>query len=133
MIFVETSAIVAMLLDEPDADTLMARLDDAESAFTSVVAMFEAALVLSSRKGIAVAAALDIVKFFTEQGGISIQPLTPAILNLAAEAADRFGKGRGHKAQLNLCDCLAYASCRDAGAAMLFTGNDFGRTDIVTA
>ncbi len=111
----------------------MARLDHADEAITSVAAMFEAALVLSTRKAISVSSALDIARAFAEQGDVAIRPLSAATLDLAADAADRFGKGRGHKAQLNLCDCLAYASCREARALLLFTGQDFARTDIETA
>jgi ribonuclease VapC len=133
VIFVETSALVAILLGEPAADVLMERLDHADSAVTSSVAVFEAALVLSTRKAITVAAALNVVRSFAAQGDIAILSVTPAMLDHAADAADRFGKGRGHGAQLNLCDCLAYAACRDAGASLLFTGQDFAQTDIARA
>jgi ribonuclease VapC len=133
VIFVETSALVAMLLDEPGSDALLARLDPPETAMTSTVAVFEAALVVSTRKGLAVRAALQLVQEFLLAAGVRTEALMVSDLNEAARAADLFGKGPGQPAQLNLCNCLAYGAARARGARLLYVGADFARTDIMSA
>ncbi len=129
-VLVETSAIVALLLAEPEAEALAGILGQAREILVTPVASFEAALVIATRKGIPVPAALDMVDRLLLAAGARAIPLSPEVASTAAEAAERFGKGRGHPARLNLCDCLAYAAARHTGAALLFVGDDFARTDV---
>jgi ribonuclease VapC len=63
----------------------------------------------------------------------TVVPLTDEIGRVALDAFDRYGKGRGHPAQLNMGDCFAYACARVEGAPLLYKGDDFGRTDILAA
>ena len=64
---------------------------------------------------------------------IEVMPITDAIGRVAVEAFSRYGKGRGHPAQLNLADCLSYACAMTAGTTILFIGDDFSRTDASSA
>jgi ribonuclease VapC len=61
---------------------------------------------------------------------IEIAPITHEIGDLALEAFEKYGKGRGHKAQLNMGDCFAYACAKSLGVALLYKGDDFARTDL---
>jgi len=67
---------------------------------------------------------------FCDAVGIIVMPITEADGLTALEAFARYGKGRGHPAQLNMGDCFAYAAAKNAGASLLFKGSDFGHTDI---
>jgi ribonuclease VapC len=67
---------------------------------------------------------------FVDAAAIAVVPLDNDALDHVADAAQRYGKGRGHPAQLNLCDCLAYGAARAGDASLLFVGQDFARTDI---
>ena len=129
-ILLETSAIVALVLAEPEAAAFADRIRDARTIFVTPVATFEASLVISTRKRIPVPDAMDLVDRLLLLADADRIAVTPDMASIAAEAAERFGKGRGHPAQLNLCDCLAYAAARVTGADLVYAGNDFARTDL---
>ena len=132
MIFVDASAILAILLGEPERREFSRIIEETE-ALTSPIALFEAAQALSRETGCTLDQALEDLTVFTTQAKIRVVAVLPEVLPVALEAAQRFGKGRGHPAQLNLGDCFAYASAKTAGAKLLFKGNDFGLTDIAAA
>jgi ribonuclease VapC len=67
---------------------------------------------------------------FLELAGVRTAPITDKEAHTALAAFSRYGKGRGHPAQLNLGDCFAYVMTRNAGTTLLFEGDDFGKTDI---
>jgi len=131
--FVDASAIVAILTEEPDADALAAALEGAEAPITSAVAIFEAALGLRRKRHASVAEAYQDVRDFLAAAEVRPVPLGVREAELALTAFDRYGKGRGHPAQLNLGDCFAYAAASAHGAALLFKGEDFDKTDIARA
>src|SRR5215472_6008010 len=128
--FVDASAIVAILTREPEADALTDVLERARSPITSPIAIFEAALGVCRKRHASVDEAEEDVREFLGLAGIRTVPLTEKETETALAAFSRYGKGRGHPAQLNLGDCFAYAVARNAGTTLLFKGNDFDKTDI---
>ncbi len=131
--FVDASAIVAILTGEPDAARLAAALEGAPAPITSAVAIFEATLGLRRKRHASVAEAHEDVRDFLAAAGVHPVPLGVPEADLALTAFDRYGKGRGHPAQLNLGDCFAYAAARAHGTTLLFQGQDFDKTDIASA
>jgi ribonuclease VapC len=131
--FVDASAIVAILTREPEADRLVDRLDAAEGPTTSAIAIFEAVAGICRKRRITVAEGLFDVRAFLEAARVQVLPIGEADAEVALDAFARYGEGRGHPAQLNLGDCFAYAIARGAGVGLLFVGEDFARTDIASA
>ena len=133
MMFIDASAIVAILTREPGADALVDVLDSAREPLTSPIALFEAVLGLSRKRRASIEDAQNDVREFLQMTGTRTIPITAKEVETALAAFARYGKGRGHPAKLNLGDCFAYAMAKNHGAALLFKGNDFGRTDIRSA
>jgi ribonuclease VapC len=127
--FVDASAIVAILTGESDAEVLAGRLEAASQPVTSAVAVFEAAAGVSRKKACSVPVARDFVFRFLSAADVDIVPIREREAVLALEAFDRFGKGR-HPAGLNMGDCFAYAGACARGVSLLFKGDDFARTDL---
>jgi ribonuclease VapC len=128
--FIDASAIVAILTREPGADALVDALDAARERLTSPIALFEAVLGLCRKRRASVDEAQEDVREFLQMTGTRTIPITGKETETALAAFARYGKGRGHPAKLNLGDCFAYAMAKNHGAALLFTGDDFGRTYI---
>jgi ribonuclease VapC len=126
---IDTSAIIAILFDEPERKRFAELLESAEMRFVSAVTRVEAAFVMEGRKGEAGRERLD--RFF-RMTDPEIVPVTPEQAEMAVDAFRRFGRGR-HPAALNIGDCFAYALARATGEQLLFKGGDFGQTDIVPA
>ena len=133
MTFVDASAIVAILTREADADELANALDAARSPITSPVAVFEATLGVCRKRHASVAEAREDVSDFLRTAGVLTVPITENEVDAALDAFSRYGKGRGHPAQLNMGDCFAYAGARTHRTALLFKGEDFDKTDIRSA
>ena len=131
--FVDASAIVAILTREAEADALADVLEGARSPITSPIAMFEAALGICRKRHASVGEAEADVREFLELAGIRAVPITEREAATALAAFSRYGKGRGHPAQLNLGDCFAYAIAKNHRTALLFEGEDFDKTDIAVA
>jgi ribonuclease VapC len=129
--FVDTSAIVAIICGESDAAELAQRLAAAERRFTSPVVRLEACMVLASRLDIAPSQANDLFDDFLEEANLSIIPINDKIGALAVACFETFGKGR-HAARLNLGDCLSYACAKAYRSPLLFKGDDFSQTDMAT-
>jgi ribonuclease VapC len=127
--FVDASAICAILLSEIEADELTTRLIASPSRCTSAIAVFETVRALMRVLDIGPTVARATVSQFLKAAEIEFIPIGEAEQEAALEAMDRFGKGR-HPAQLNRGDCFAYACARTRGEALLFKGDDFPRTDI---
>ena len=127
--FVDASALVAMLFVEPEAWNLSRRLEAAGGGVTSPLALFEASAALMRRPTTRVQADLEISELLQETN-VSIIPITPEIGKLALAAFERYGKGRGHPAQLNMGDCFAYACAQALNVPLLYKGDDFARTDL---
>lgn len=125
---VDASAVIAILLEEEDADRFGEALLRPVEKRISVVNAFEAALRLDNHEG---RTRFDL-ETFLEQTGVRMEPATPAHMRQAREAHRRFGKGR-HPARLNLGDCFAYALAKARDEPLLYKGGDFARTDIRSA
>lgn len=124
---IDTSAIVAIAFDEPDAAAIEARLADDPVRLISAATVVEAALVIESRYGESGGRELDL---WLRRIEADVVPLDAEQSEVARRAWRKFGKGR-HPAALNLGDCFSYALARTRGEPLLFKGNDFTRTDIV--
>lgn len=131
--FVDASAIIAVLTDEPEADTLADRLDGVRAPITSPLAVFEAVLGLCRKTHASVAEASADVREFLDGARIGVVPITDREAEAALDAAARYGKGSGHPARLNMGDCFAYAMAKNHRVALLFKGDDFTKTDIQAA
>jgi ribonuclease VapC len=128
--FVDASALVAVLLDEPEADRIAAALDNPEPHLTSPVAIFETVAALMRRKGCSRSVGEQWVRAALSAARIEIVPVTEEIGRVALDTYDRYGKGRRHPAQLNMGDCFAFACARVHGVALLYKGDDFKRTEL---
>ena len=130
--FIDASALVAILVGEAEGPSLQKRLLDATRRLTSGLAVYEAALAASRIGGVALAEAAAELGTFIEGARVEIVPLGPVEAAIALDAHARFGKGR-HPARLNMGDCFAYACARTQGAPLLYKGDEFALTDIEAA
>ncbi len=126
---VDTSALLAVLNREPDADLFLKALLSASSCRISVANALEASIVTESRGGAEAGRELDE---FLKEAEIHPSPVTQEHLEVARQAWRTFGKGR-HPAALDFGDCFAYALAKTTGAPLLYKGNDFTLTDIPSA
>jgi ribonuclease VapC len=131
-VFVDASALIAIVAQEPDALLLAECLEDDPDRLSSAVAVWESMAGLCRSYGMTVEAARARVRLFLDALGIRIADIGEKEFDLAAGAYARFGKGR-HPAALNMGDCFAYACTRAHGAKLLFKGGDFSQTDIPVA
>lgn len=127
---IDSSAIIAILFDEPEAEALLSQIAVAEVCRLSSASLVEVGIVLRRDAAAQRRAAFDeMLRLFA----IKIEPVTEEQAYLALDAYDRFGKGTGHPAGLNYGDCFSYALAKQAGEPLLFKGNDFTRTDLEAA
>jgi ribonuclease VapC len=125
---VDASALLAILLREPEKDRLREKIARALEPVMSPVNYMEAA-VRADGLGREMAEGFDAL---FEEAGITIVPIDRRQTLLARQAYARYGKGN-HEAKLNLGDCFAYALASTRGEPLLFKGDDFRKTDIEAA
>ena len=123
MIAVDTSALMAILLNEPEADACIAALETADEVLISAGTVAEA-LIVAGRRQVG-AAMTGLIDGF----GFEVVPVTATSARRIAQAYERWGKGI-NPAALNFGDCFAYDVARENGCGLLFVGNDFTGTDI---
>ncbi len=123
---VDTSALVAVALDEADADEIREALESATQIYLSAVSKLEVGIVAAQRN------VFDQVMALMEVYDIDVRPFDDHQCQLAIAAFTRFGKGR-HPAGLNFGDCCSYALASGLGWPLLFKGNDFPKTGIASA
>ena len=127
MIVVDTSALLAIIQDEPENLRFYEIIKQTDRAMISTISVLEAGMVLRARRGPnAVATLMDLIE------SLAIEPI-PFDITLAVGALDafaRYGKGFNPAARLNLGDCCSYALAKKLGASLLFKGNDFIHTDV---
>ncbi len=124
---IDTSAIIAILRDEPDAPSYARAIADATDRKVSAVNFVESAIVIDmSRDPIATRRFDDFVK----EAKLSIEAVTADQAEIARAAYRDFGKGSGHPAKLNFGDCFAYALAKASGEPLLFKGDVFTHTDL---
>lgn len=127
---IDSSAVIAILFDEPEAEALLSQIAVAEICRLSAASLVEVGIVLRRDAAAQRRAAFDeMLRLFS----INVEPVTEEQAYLALDAYDRFGKGTGHPAGLNYGDCFSYALAKQAGEPLLFKGDDFTRTDLEAA
>jgi len=126
----DTSAIVAVIEDEPEADQFLALMLDAPRVRMSASTYVDTGVVIDSRNDPVLSRSLDTL---LEELGVTIEPVTTEQAVIARRAYRDFGKGRSHPAQLNFGNCFSYALAVTTGDSLLFTGEDFTHTDIQPA
>ncbi len=131
--FVDASALVAIMTDEPEADVLADAIESSTRRVTSPVAMFETVLGVRRKRRTTVEHALAELRDMVRIAAIEVVAITPEMTDAALDASARYGKGQGHPAQLNMGDCFAYAGAKLHRTALLFKGDDFPLTDIEAA
>ncbi len=132
MIFIDTSAIIAMIAAEPDGPSLAAKLQAEDQCISAGHVMLEASMRLAALLRLTPTAADALVTRLLHETGAAVVPITEEIAHASVTAFERYGKGR-NRAALNIADCLSYACAKTHGARLLFKGNDFVHTDIARA
>ena len=128
---VDSSALVAILREEPERERLREKLLFAEKApRMASVNFLETAIVIDAKRDAVTSRRLDDL---IEKFGIEIVSVTPEHARIARDAYRDFGRGSGHPAKLNFGDSIAYALARSESEPLLFVGNDFIHTNIETA
>jgi len=130
--FVDASALTAILTEEKDAAELVSRLEGAARRITTPISVWETALAVARVLGLPADVAGQAVLNYLVAAEIELVDVTASVAVPAIEAHTRFGKGR-HPARLNMGDCFAYACARQSGQPLLFKGSDFPLTDIEPA
>jgi ribonuclease VapC len=126
--FLDASAIIAMLGDEKEGDAFADALAAAPTRLTSPIAVWESVAGLTKEYALSIPEARRKVAEFLAAAEVRIVPLGEAELEFALDAYDQFGKGR-HPARLNLGDCFAYAAAKVHGAGLLHKDEGFWLTD----
>jgi ribonuclease VapC len=127
---VDTSALIAILRDKPEAAACAEAIQAAPHPRISAASFVEAAILIDgSRDPVASHRFDDLVN----EAELIIEVVTEAHARIAREAYRDFGRGSGHPARLNFGDCFAYALARATGEALLFKGDDFGHTELAPA
>lgn len=122
----DTSAVLAILQDEPERRSFNEAIEAADSRSLSVASLVEVSIVVEARYGAAGVRHLDRL---LDRAGVSIVPVDAEQGKVARQAFSRFGKGR-HAAGLNFGDCFSYALAQVLGEPLLSKGDDFSRTDV---
>jgi ribonuclease VapC len=128
-VVLDTSALLAMLLGEPERDAYVALLADAEDPLISAATLVEASIVMLAKTAEAGVQDLDEL---LAAGGVRCVAVDEEQARLARDAFARFGKGRS-SASLNFGDCFSYALARATNRPLLFKGDDFSKTDVMPA
>jgi len=126
---IDTSAMVAVLYREPEAEIFAQLIHDADDCRISVASYVELSMVVENQLG---PEGMRQAEAFFRRAGVTVEPVTVEHGELARQAFLDFGKGR-HKAGLNYGDCFSYALAKATGEPLLFKGNDFKETDIENA
>jgi ribonuclease VapC len=127
---VDSSALVAILLNEEDGHELSLALDQPEIVRLSAASYLETSIVIDKYRDPVLSASLDDTILDAE---IVIEPVTPEQAKIARQAYRDFGKGSGHPAHLNFGDCFSYALARDKREPILYKGDDFLHTGLRSA
>jgi ribonuclease VapC len=127
---IDTSAVLTILRNEPEARTFAQLIEEAVSRRVSAASFVEAAVVIDASRDPVASRRFD--EFFQEARFV-IEPVTETHARIAREAYRDFGKGSGHPAKLNFGDCFSYALAKVTREPLLFKGSDFLHTDITPA
>jgi ribonuclease VapC len=128
-VIVDASALIAILDGEADAAIYAEALAEADLPLISAATLIEAGIVMVNRHG---PRGAKKVYALIEEAGIGIEEVTPQQARMAIDAFALYGKGRKHKAGLNYGDCFVYALAKATGMPLLFKGEDFRQTDLLS-
>jgi ribonuclease VapC len=123
---IDTSALVAIFLSEPERQSFLDNIIAAETRLVSAATVLEAGIVLEARRGESAGREFDL---FVVRANLQIIPVDAEQADLARSARRKYGKGR-HPAALNFGDCFSYALAKATGEPLLAKGTDFASTDI---
>jgi ribonuclease VapC len=129
-VFVDASAIVAILAEEDEAQVLADALESAAKPITSPIAVWEAAASISRKTGRRADVELSGILAFLHVARVGIVPVDMTVASVAVAAFDRYGRRSGHGAELNMGDCFAYAFAKQGDLVLLYKGKDFPQTDV---
>jgi ribonuclease VapC len=129
MMFIDASAIIAIICGDEEGLSMAARIAQANEVFVSPLAICEAVSGLALRRACPIKEVISLVDAFVEETRAQTIDITAAIGRDATEAFSRYGRGR-HPAALNMGDCFAYACARSRQVPLLFKGGGFAHTDI---
>jgi ribonuclease VapC len=129
-VIVDSSAIVAVVRDEPDARAIADTMTAAPRLAMSAATYLEVLIVIESRRD---PVAVRVVDTILDRFAIELVPFTAEHAQIARAAHRDFGRASGHPARLNFGDCISYALAKATGDSLLFKGDDFGHTDIRSA
>lgn len=127
---VDSSALIAIFREEPDAERFKIGIATAEVRRISAANYLEAAIVVDRLRDPVASGKFDD---FLARTQIQLAPVTEVQARIAREAYRNFGRGSGHPARLNFGDCFAYALAKELGEPLLFKGGDFAKTDVEPA
>ena len=127
---VDSSAVVAVIREEPDATALIEAMIRAERLRMSAATYLETSIVVEARRD---PVAVRVVDTILSRFGVELEAFTAEHAQIARAAYRDFGKGRGHPARLNFGDCISYALAKATGEPLLYKGDDFVQTDIRSA
>jgi ribonuclease VapC len=130
IVFVDASALVAILTGEEEALSLTQALGSAYRPVTSAISVWEAAAAISRKTGRTAESELSDILAFLKAAEVEIAPVDIKVVALALVAFDHYGRRSGHRAKLNMGDCFAYAFARQRNAVLLYKGKDFALTDV---
>ena len=130
MIAVDTSALMSIILEEPDWREIMSRVGAARCVYISAATLSETLIVTRVKRG---SRARNLVHHTMQLSRFEVVPVDAAMAELAYDAFEIYGKGSGHPAQLNFGDTFSYALAKMKNVPLLFKGNDFSRTDVQSA
>jgi ribonuclease VapC len=126
---IDTSALLAILFEEPESDAIARAITSDPHRLASAFTVVETGIVVEARKGEAGGRELDLL---LHRIGLEPVPFTSSRGEVAREALRRFGSGK-HPVNLNIGDCCAYALSRVSGEPLLYKGDDFTKTDVSRA
>lgn len=129
-LFIDASAAVSILTPEADANGLSDIAGDFDKLIWSAIAQWETAVAVARVRGVRIGDVAEHIDALRRRLSIDLVPIRDTETRLALDAFDRFGKGTGHPAQLNMGDCFAYACAKTNGARLLYKGDDFAHTDL---
>jgi ribonuclease VapC len=129
-VIIDTSALIAILRAEDDASDMALAIERAQVRKISAANYLETAVVIDASRDPVASRRFDEL---VDTAEVRVEPVTHDQARIARDAYRDFGKGSGHKADLNFGDCFAYALAKSTGEPLLFKGNDFGHTDITPA
>ena len=125
MIAVDTSALMAIVLDEPEAPACIAAIESADEILISAGTLAEVRIVSTGRN-----VGSDMARFL-DRFPLSVVPVTEATAQTIATTYQQWGRGF-HRAALNFGDCFAYALAKERGCPLLYVGRDFAKTDVAS-